>query len=226
MDFATKMNFARIRFQQVPAGVAYTTQNSDSRCPTEVLESLGHSCLNQNWRDFCQIPAKVAEFIGLSRLRRTVHAEVQLILYTEDLMHAHENFSGKVFPYIGCSKKCCFFCELFRIAHGTFQARGTHLTLFPLWALPRTLPLHSLQNLRQFSILLRNNLRGILDMPCPLPRRDLVQQSSAALSTAQAVRREAQVFSIRSQTLRYVRSDQLKLGCMGTKTLQKNDARP
>ncbi|PVI00725.1 hypothetical protein DM02DRAFT_707787 [Periconia macrospinosa] len=201
VDFATKLNFTCIRFQQVPAVEAFRPQNSDSRCPTEVLESLGHSSLPQNWRDFFQIPEKVADFITLSRSTRTVHGEIQLIIYTEDLMHAHENLTGKVFPYIGCSRKCCFFCELFRIGHGTFQARGTHLTLFPLWALPHTFPLQSLQVLRQFSILLRDNLRGILNMPYPPPRRDLLQQSSAALSTAQTVQREAPIFSTMSQTM-------------------------
>ncbi|KAF2019810.1 hypothetical protein BU24DRAFT_341661 [Aaosphaeria arxii CBS 175.79] len=201
VDFATKLNFTCIRFQQVPTVVACRPQSSDSRSPTEVLESLGHCFLTQNWRDFFQIPKKIADFIERSRSKRTVHAEVQLILYTEDLLHAHESRTSKVFPYIGCSRKCCFFCELFRIGHGTFQARGTHLTLFPLWALPRTFPLQSLQVLRQFSILLRDNLRGILNIPYPPPHRDLLQQSSAALSTAQAIQREAQIFSIRSQTM-------------------------
>jgi hypothetical protein len=226
VDFATKSTFTCIKFQQVPAVVACGPQNSDGRCPTEVLGSLGHSFLTQNWRDFFQIPKKVADFIELSRSPRTVHAEVQLILYTEVLTRAHENLTSKVFPYIGCSRKCCFFCELFRIGHGTFQARGTHLTLFPLWALPRTFPLQSLHFLRQFSMLLRNNLQGVLNLPYPPPRRNLLQQSSAALSTAQAVQREAPIFSTRSQTMTYVHCDQLKLGYMDTKTLQKNDARP
>lgn len=206
VDFTTKLNFTRIKFQQVPSVVACRRQRSKSRRPTEVLESLGQFFIPQSWRNLFQSPIKVADFIDLSRLRRTVHAEVQLILYTENLVHAHEVITGKVFPYIGCSRKCCFFCELFRIAHGTFQARGTHPTLFPRWALPRTFPSQSLKVLRQFSILLRNNLRGILNIPYPPPQRDLMQQSSAALSTAQAVQREALNYSIRPQTMTYVLS--------------------
>ena len=224
VDFATKLTFTCINFQQVPAVVAYKPQNSSDRSPSEVLRSLDQSFPTQNWADLFQIRKKVADFNKLSRTPRTVHAEVQLILFTELLMNAHENLTRIVFPYIGCSRKCCFFCELFRIGHGTFRARGTHLTLFPLWALPRTFPLHSLHVLRQFSILLRDNLRGILTMPYPPPRRDLLQQSSAALSTAQAVQRESSVFSTRSQTMAYVDSDQLKLGYMDTETSQKDDA--
>jgi hypothetical protein len=45
VEFATKSAFTCIRFQQVPAVVAYTPQDSDSRYPTEVLGSLSHSIL-------------------------------------------------------------------------------------------------------------------------------------------------------------------------------------
>lgn len=207
VDLATKSNFTRIGFQQVPAVVACRPQNTDRRCPIEILESLGHPHLTRNWREFVQNPTRVADFVKLSSLKRTVHAEVQLILYTDDLMHAHSNLIGKVFPYIGCSRKCCFFCELFRGAHKTFQARGTHLTLFTLWALPHTFPLQSLQVLRQFSELLREHLQGILNMPYPPSQKNLLKQSSAALSTAKAVQREAPIYSTRPQTMTYVRSD-------------------
>jgi hypothetical protein len=219
VDFATRLDFTCIKFQQVSQITTCGSQNLDRRSPTEVLNSLGHSSLTQKWRNFFQDPAKVAEFNKVSRSTRSIHAEVQLILHTENLAHVHENLPGEVFPYIGCSKKCCFFCELFRIGHGIFQARGTHLTLFPLWALPSTFPLPSIQVLRQFSRILKDNLRGILDMPYPLPQRNLLQQSSAALSTAQAVQREVPIFSNKSQTAKYVFYDQFNLGHMDTKTL-------
>jgi hypothetical protein len=95
-------------------------------------------------------PVRIEEFNRLSSLRKTVRGEVQLILHVE-----HVELNGKVLPYIGCSKKCCFFCDVFRQQHETSQARGTHETLFPLWALPQLLPQQSLQVLLQFAEILR-----------------------------------------------------------------------
>lgn len=206
VEFATKLGIESIKFQPISAVVAYRPKNPERRRPTEVLTSLDCSSPAGDWKHFFQTCEKTERLGRQSHLAKTVHAEVQLILHVEGLIQAGEKLTGKLFPYIGCSKKCCFFCELFRISHGAFQARGTHQTLFPLWALPQALPQQSLEVLRQFSKLLRDNLLSILTMPCPPLQRDLLQQSSAALSTAQAVQREALTFSIRPQTLRYVRS--------------------
>ncbi|KAI0009647.1 hypothetical protein F4779DRAFT_617415 [Xylariaceae sp. FL0662B] len=201
VDLATRSGFVSIKFRQLPPVAARKPRNSDKGSLSKVLASLGGARLTQGWRDFFQTPKTVKEFVRQSRLKKSVHGEVQLILHIVNRTHAPEQITGKVFPYMGCSKKCCFFCELFRTQHGAFQARGTHQTLFPLWALPQTLPQSSLGLLRRFSELLRDILRGVLSMPYPPLRRDLLQQSSAALSTAQAVQMEAPTYSTRPQTL-------------------------
>lgn len=206
VDLATRLDLGSIQFQQIPAAVAWRPSVSDNRSPVEVLASLGCPPPSKEWRDFFQSRGRVKEFIRLSSSKRkTVHGEVQLILHVESLAHSRERLPGTVHPYIGCSKKCCFFCDLFRVRHGYFQARGTHQTLFPLWGLPGILPQYSLPILRQFSGPLRDILRSVFTASsCPPPHRDLLQQSSAALSTAQAVRKEVPTYSIRPQTSRYV----------------------
>jgi hypothetical protein len=204
VDFATRVSFTSLKLEQVPAVVACQPKPSGERNPTTVLESLGYSHLNSMWSDFFKTAKRAEDFTQLSRLKKTVHGEVQLISYVEMNMYACQTTDCKVFPYMGCSKKCCFFCEMFRKTHGMFQARGTHETLFPLWALPQTLSKQSLQLLHHFSSLLKNILQGLLIMPQLPQRRDLLQQSSAALSTVQAVQRTEPVYSTKPQVLRFV----------------------
>lgn len=120
VDLATKLRFTSIQFQQVPAAVAGRPTRPD-RHPTVVLESMGHRRLSQGWRNFFQDTARVKEFIRLANSRKTVHGEVQLILHLEGLPNARKMRAGNaVLPYMGCSKKCCYFCELFRMRHGFF----------------------------------------------------------------------------------------------------------
>jgi hypothetical protein len=205
VQVAARLGSTALKFRQVPSATARKPRTSDPRSPVEVLASLGHHRLAPGWRGFFQGAKRVDEFTRLSRLRETVHGEVQLILYVEDeLTFTRGGLSGEVYPYIGCSKKCCFFCDRFLAGHGAFRARGSHQTLFPMWALPRALPPQSLPVMRRFSGLLRDTLRRILSMPGPLRQGDLLQQSSAALSTVQAVQREELTYSTMPQTLRYV----------------------
>lgn len=201
VDFVTQLDFESIDFQQIPAAVAYRPRIPDNRTSVEVLRSLGSPPPSKGWKDFFEFPGSVEEFRRLSSpKKKTVHGEIQLILH-----FAREGLAGMPFPYIGCSKKCCFFCDLFRERHGYFQARGTHETLFPLWGLPERLTQHSLDLLRQLSGLLKYYLRSIFAAwSYPPPHRNLLQQSSAALSTAQAVKKEVPTYSIPPQTSRYV----------------------
>lgn len=206
VDLATRLDLGNIKFQQIRAAAACRTNSLDKRSPIEVLASLGCPPPSKEWRDFFQSTGRVQEFIRMSSSKRkTVHGEVQLILHFESLEQSHERLTGTILPYIGCSKKCCFFCDLFRVRHGYFQARGTHQTLFPLWGLPGKFPQYSLPTLRQFSGFLKHILRSVFAASSrPPSHRDLLQQSSAALSTAKAVRKEVPTYSIRSQTSRYV----------------------
>lgn len=203
VDLATRSDLECIQLRHIPAHTASRLKNPENRSPIEVLTSLGSPPPSQQWRDFFQSREKVQQFIRLSGSKKAVHGEVQLILHVDSQNLAHEGLTGRVFPYIGCSKRCCFFCDLFRKVHGTFQARGTHQTLFPLWGLPEELLQHSLPVLRQLLELLRGTLRRMLAAwSYPPPRRDLLEQSSAALSTAQAMQNEAPTYSIHPQTSR------------------------
>jgi hypothetical protein len=204
VQFATKSSFKSIKFQPIPAVVACMPTEPSRRGLTGVLASLGISSPPEDWKDFFLNSNRIDQFAQLSRKQKKVHAEVQLILYAEKRMHTGERLSGRLFPYIGCSKKCCFFCELFCESYRAFQVRGTHKTLFPMWALPRAFPQQSLHVLREFSKLLKDLLSRILTGPHPVLQGDLRQQSSAALSTSKAVQMEVSTFSSRPQILRYV----------------------
>lgn len=203
VDLAKSQIFTSIMFRQIPVAAAFSLANTGRRSPIEVLETLGYSSPTRPQREFLQ-SSKVKQFLQLARVKKTVHAEIQLIFYVENLNHSQKTSNSEVYPYIGCSRKCCFFCELFRIQHGTFDARGTHHALFPLWALPEILPPQSIHLLRGFASSLRDMLRSIFSLPTPLQKRDLLQQSSDAMSTAQAVQSEAPKYSTRPQTSTYV----------------------
>jgi hypothetical protein len=202
VDLASKSkNFKSVNFVLVPSNFRLARKaNPDRRTPLEVLTALGCCPQTKAWTRFFR--DKVEEYIQLSQMKRTVHAEVQLICYLGTCPDLPGGFTGEIFPYIGCSRKCCFFCEEFRLVHGTFAARGTHEAVFPRWALPQALaaqedPDQPVRLMRQFSGFLKKLLQTLLSMPYPSPHRDLVQQSTAALSTAQAVRREKMSYSER-----------------------------
>ncbi|KEQ70042.1 hypothetical protein M436DRAFT_75781 [Aureobasidium namibiae CBS 147.97] len=158
------------------------------------------ACL-RSWKDFFLHSEKADQFARIARASKTVHAEVQLTLYAENTLRTGDKLTDRLYRYIGCSKKCCFFCELFCKSHGSFQIRGTHKTLFPMWTLPRILPQQSLQVLRDFSKLLKDLLSRIITSPRAPTQCDLQQQSSAALSTLGTVQREVATFSSRPQTV-------------------------
>ena len=62
-----------------------------------------------------------------------------MICYLETHLGIDPGFTGKIFPYIGCGRKSCFFCEAFRVAHDKFSMRGTQEIVFPRWILPQEL---------------------------------------------------------------------------------------
>lgn len=61
-----------------------------------------------------------------------VHAELQVILAAT----GHIGTDGRVFGYIGCSKRSCFLCGKFIKAYGGLATRGYHGKLFDLWTVP------------------------------------------------------------------------------------------
>lgn len=156
VDLASKSkNFKSVNFVLVPSNFRLARKVSpDRRTPLEVLTALGCCPQTEAWTRFFR--DKVEEYMQLSRMKRTVHAEVQLICYLGTCLNLPGGFTGEMFPYIGCSRKCCFFCEEFRFVHGTFAVRGKHEAVFPRWALPQALaaqedPDQPVRLMRQFS---------------------------------------------------------------------------
>ncbi|KAI0476856.1 hypothetical protein F4859DRAFT_521444 [Xylaria cf. heliscus] len=201
VDFAKLPDITNIKLQAVPAPATFKYPVTTAKSPIESLKAMGHVSLAPSWQTFFHDREKVETFRQQQGLVKTVHGEVQLIFHIESLIHKNELNAVEVFPYLGCSKKCCFFCEIFRIVHGVFQARGTHETLFSRWALPVTVPQQSLYVLRRFSVYLKSRLSVLLSLPKPPPKQELLRQSSAALSTAQAMQGDQPTYSTRPQSL-------------------------
>ena len=73
------------------------------------------------------------------RLGRKVHAEIQLLLYYEEM--AIESTRR---PRIICSSKdACYMCDLFVRSHGIFHMPSTHGAMYDLWTLPTQLELNN-----------------------------------------------------------------------------------
>ncbi|KAI6028952.1 hypothetical protein EDC04DRAFT_148170 [Pisolithus marmoratus] len=74
------------------------------------------------------------------------HAEIQLIFYIAQRIHP-ETITREFYPYIGCSKLCCFLCFTFLRSFGQrgpfFRVRGCHGRVYPLWSLPKADGLHA-----------------------------------------------------------------------------------
>lgn len=197
VDLASKCkSFRSIKFIPVRTKAAEIAIRPDERkeTPLAIMEALNCSPQSEEWIMFFQRDKTISDFQRLLETKRTVHAEVQMIHCLETNPEIYRGYYDLT-PYIGCSKKCCFFCDVFRIHHGKFSARGTHETVFHIWALPDHLV--SLQDQgwlsetrKKFSAFLRSNLISVINEPFPRQHQSLLQQSSAALSTAQALQRE------------------------------------
>ncbi len=172
-------NFKSVNFPPMPSKFRLTSKaNPDKRTLLKVLTALGCCPQTEAWTSFFR--DKVKEYIRLSQMKRTVHAEVQLICYLGTSPDLPEGFTGEIFPYMGYSRKCCFFCEEFRVVHGTFATRGTYEVVFPRWALLQALaaqddPDQPVCLMCQFSTFLKKLLRTLLSMLYPSPHRDLIQ---------------------------------------------------
>ncbi|KAI0474924.1 hypothetical protein GGR56DRAFT_643744 [Xylariaceae sp. FL0804] len=206
VDVATETpNFRSIEFVSLPAEAFRSqTTSQPTRSPLQVAESMGLEPSSPGWRALLESENKSREFMKLQTSKRSVHAEIQLICALDG--RSQESSTEVVLPYIGCSKKCCFFCESFRLAHGSFNARGTHETIFPKWTLPTSIitsqgdPRLWARALVSFSKCLKDLLRTVFAIPYPLPSRDAIQQSSAALSTAISTHLERAAYTVRPLT--------------------------
>ena len=74
-------------------------------------------------------------FNGLRCESCRVHAEVQLI-HEYESRQANRADTGRVHPYIGSSKLCCYLCSSFIRRHGFFTYRGCHWKIYHRWLVP------------------------------------------------------------------------------------------
>ncbi|RAQ60756.1 hypothetical protein COH20_010907 [Aspergillus flavus] len=174
VELASKLKlklFNSFRFVPVSACMFKTKTYAPlgKELPLKVLEALPCQPEGNGWVKLLQDQRTINEYTNILRLPRSIHAEVQLMGYLETSLSKNND---QVFPYIGCSKKCCFFCEVFR---------ALHEWLAPLMA--------------KLAAFLRAMLRRVLSEPYPLPHRELCKQSSAALSTAQAEQQGESIYS-------------------------------
>ena len=66
-----------------------------------------------------------------------VHSEIQLIYDYESrgTTKANAGRVGKVHPYIGSSKLCCYLCSSFIQRHSYFSFRGCHWKIYHRWSI-------------------------------------------------------------------------------------------
>lgn len=189
-------SFRSIKFIPVQKKAAEIAIRPKERKETPLATMKALNCFpkSEKWIKFFEREKTIGDYQRLLKTKRTVHAEVQMIHFLETNPEIYRGYNDLI-PYIGCSKKCCFFCDVFRIHHAKFSARGTHETVFHIWALPEDLiPIQEQEWLsetkKKFSAFLRSNLISVVSEPFPPHHQSLLQQSSAALSTAKALQRE------------------------------------
>ncbi|KAI6020958.1 hypothetical protein BKA83DRAFT_4494776 [Pisolithus microcarpus] len=105
---------------------------------TTVREYVGDTTIAAARKDFKKLQEK-------SMIRTRYHAEIQLVFYIAQGTHP-KTMTKEFYPYIGCSKLCCFLCFTFLRFFGQrspfFKVRGCHGRVFPRWSLPETNGLH------------------------------------------------------------------------------------
>ena len=158
--------------------------------PLTVAESLGLS-VQRSWKEYLRDENKqFKDLVEEKSSKRNFHAELQLSYHHCTLLSPDEN--KHIHAYIGCSKKSCLLCYLFVKLYGDFDVRGTHETLFHRWELHQSFPIDDSGSTSRFRSatrdllnLLKIVLAKIFNGPRIANRRDLLAQSSAALSSAQ-----------------------------------------
>lgn len=127
----TRITIALVSRPPAPASPPHRLMNL-----TETFHMLGlntkkntiQAVMGQKWT----LNKLERKFMKRQRHKLNIHAEVQLLIHLNTA-----NASGsRIFPYIGCSKLCCFMCYSFIQSYGHFNARGCHGRLFKPWTVP------------------------------------------------------------------------------------------
>jgi len=116
--------------------------------PLEAVFGWADLTLNQNTvQTFVDANATVISVEQSFKERRreasskplSVHAEIQLVFHIAKTIGSLATMK-EVYPYIGCSKLCCFLCYVFILSFGQggslFRIRGCHGKVYPSWSLP------------------------------------------------------------------------------------------
>ncbi|KAI6137114.1 hypothetical protein F5141DRAFT_69395 [Pisolithus sp. B1] len=111
------------------------------------------------------------------------HAEIQLAFYIAQKSHP-KTMIEEFYPYIGCSKLCCFLCFTFLRFFGKrspfFRVRGCHGRVYPQWSLPETDGLHA-DMCMELHLALRETFRH---MSCEMTRAITTSLPAEAESSA------------------------------------------
>lgn len=160
------------------------------RSPLEAAQRLDLVVKQSAWLEY--LDSNRSRFATTRRekqIKFCVHAELQAVHhYNHDL---RKSKAWSVYPYIGCSKRCCFLCYYFILAHGCFGVRGTHETIFYRWEIPskdlstdieQTESIHAAA--KRLLDMLKVLLGELFSMLFPLHQQVQLPQSSHALSSA------------------------------------------
>lgn len=155
----TLSNFESIRIipLELPLQTLDTNNSMSDWTVQQALSSLGLAFDNRT----------ISSMLGSKSIRTTaqlteeynrlksasceMHAEVQLIL----AVARHDCTHGRVFGYIGCSKRSCVLCLKFLHSYGEFSTRGCHGKLYNLWNVPSVVKLPGVDEVSRITIALR-----------------------------------------------------------------------
>ncbi|KAI6028947.1 hypothetical protein EDC04DRAFT_3142746 [Pisolithus marmoratus] len=108
--------------------------------PTTVQKFVRDTRVGEVGHDFFELQEKAY------RKPLYTHAEIQLVFYIAQGTHPR-TVTKEFYPYIGCSKLCCFLCFTFLRFFGQptpfFRVRGCHGRVYSRWSLPEAEGLHT-----------------------------------------------------------------------------------
>lgn len=160
------------------------------KSPLDIVQQLGLSVTQPAWLKYLdQNSSKLATLRREKYRKPCMHAELQALChYNLSLRHDEK---WLIHPYIGCSRRCCFLCYCYILTCGGFGVRGTHETIIHRWEMPQLGLTEDIEQdegvldaTKLFFNVLKEVLKSLLTRPFPLHHRDLLPQSSYAMSSA------------------------------------------
>lgn len=150
--------------------------------PIEVAETMGIQVKGTEWAK--HLNGLGGEWTKIWKERQEkfhFHAELQALCYHNAQLPPDKQ--QRAHPYIGCSRRNCAFCYLFIRSHGKFAVRGTHESILHRWDTPQCASFEPVVD--RLLVILKVIIQHLLGQGYPIRRRELLAQSSKALSSAQ-----------------------------------------